>query len=215
MLRARVEKVFLLSPARAAGKRASMLSSPRAGFELARRLQQGETAPLSEIFTFLSGLYFRGKVAYARAFAKHEPGCPAIWVITSNRGLLGIDEPVSLAELRDFSDVDIDHTDRRYREPLERDARRIRRQLGPGGEVILLGSISTRKYVDGLVEVFGAQLKFPLDFVGRGDMSRGGLLLRRAVDEEELDYGPVLGAIRRGKRPPKLAPRRYTHLSGI
>jgi hypothetical protein len=208
-----VDKVFLLSPARAQGQRAQMIFSPRAGFNLARRLQRGETATLAEVFTFLSGLYFRGKIAYARAFANCQGGQCAIWVITTNRGLLNVDQPITLDELRDFSDVDINHEDPRYRKPLERTARRIRRQLTPDADVVLLGSISTKKYVDCLLEVFGPQLKFPIDFVGRGDMSRGGLLLRSAVDDQELDYVPVLGATRRGKRPPKLAPRRYAQIS--
>jgi hypothetical protein len=205
-----VNKVFLLSPARAQGRRAQMIFSPRAGFDLARRLQRGEAAPLGEIFTFLSGLYFRGKVAYARTFANCALGECAVWVITTNRGLLKIDHPVSLKELRNFSDVDIDHEEARYRKPLQRDARRILKQFGPEADIVLLGSISTKKYVDCLLEVFGAQLKFPPDFVGRGDMSRGGLLLRCAVDRQELTYVPVFGATRRGKRPSKLTPRRYT-----
>jgi len=191
-----------------------MLSSPRARFDLARRLQGGEAVPLGEVFTFLSGLYFRGKVAYARAFAKCERGGGAIWVITSNLGLVNVDEPFTLKRLREFSEVDIDHEDLRYRAPLERDARRLREQF-PEAEIVLLGSISTKKYVDCLLEVFGAQLKFPIEFVGRGDMSRGGLLLRCAVDRQELTYVPVLGATRRGRRPEKLAPRRYTHLKGV
>ena len=207
--------MFLLSPARAQGPRAQMIFSPRAGFDLARRLQRGESATLGEIFTFLSGLYFRGKIAYARTFAVCPDKRCGIWVITTNRGLLRIDEPITLEELREFSDVDIDDADPRYRKPLERSAKRIRRTFGPDAEVVLLGSISTRKYVDCLLEVFGPQLKFPIDFVGRGDMSRGGLLLRCAVDERELEYAAILGARRRGKRPPKLAPRSYTHLTGI
>jgi hypothetical protein len=40
-------------------------------------------------------------------------------------------------------------------------------------------------------------------------MSRGGLMLRCAADRQELSYLPVAGAIVNGKRPPKLAPRRY------
>jgi hypothetical protein len=210
-----VEKVFLLSPARATGLRAAMLYSPNPRFALARRLQRGESVPLGEVFTFLSGLYFRGKVAYARAFAKCKRGRCAIWVITSNLGLVNVDEPFSLKQLQQFSEVDIDHMDPRYRKPLERDARKIKKQFGPEAEIVLLGSISTKKYVHCLLEVFGPQLKFPIEFVGRGDMSRGGLLLRCAVDKQELTYMPVLGATRRGKRPPKLTPRSYTHLTGI
>lgn len=191
-----------------------MLYRPRARFELAQRLQRGGSAPLGEVFTFLSGLYFRGKVAYARAFAQCERGRCAIWVITSNLGLVNVDEPFSLKQLQQLSEVDIDHEDPRYRKPLERDAQKIKKQF-PDAEIVLLGSISTKKYVDCLLEVFGPQLKFPAEFVGRGDMSRGGLLLRCAVDRQELTYVPVQNATRRGKRPPKLTPRSYTHLTGV
>ena len=41
-----------------------MLWSARARFELAQKLQRGEKVPLGEVFSFLSGLYFRGKLAY-------------------------------------------------------------------------------------------------------------------------------------------------------
>jgi hypothetical protein len=76
-------------------------------------------------------------------------------------------------------------------------------------EIILLGSIATGKYVNVLLASFGDRLRFPADFVGRGDMSRGGLMLRCAVDRQELSYIAVAGATVNGKRPPKLTPRRY------
>jgi len=76
-------------------------------------------------------------------------------------------------------------------------------------DIVLLGSIASGKYVDILHAAFGKRLCFPVDFVGRGDMSRGGLMLRCAQDRRELPYVPVAGAIRKGKRPPKLAPRRH------
>ena len=76
-------------------------------------------------------------------------------------------------------------------------------------EIVLLGSIATGKYVNVLLASFGDRLRFPVDFVGRGDMSRGGLMLRCAADRQELPYIAVAGAIVNGKRPPKLPPRRY------
>ena len=66
--------------------------------------------------------------------------------------------------------------------PLERSARVLHRELGPDCDVVLLGSIASPKYVDILLTVFGDRLLFPVDFVGRGDMSRGGLLLRKAAE---------------------------------
>jgi hypothetical protein len=80
----------------------------------------------------------------------------------------------------------------------------LAREIGRECDVVLLGSIATPKYTDVLLDVFGTQLRFPVDFVGRGDMSRGGLLLRRAAAGEELDYAPVAGAVVHGSRPPRL-----------
>ena len=71
---------------------------------------------------------------------------------------------------------------------------------------MLLGSIASGKYVEVLLPIFGERLLFPPSFIGRGDMSRGGLMLRCAASGEELDYIPVAGAIRQGKRPPRLDP---------
>ena len=200
-----VQKVFLLSPAHSGGKRAQLIFNPRAQFTLARRLHAAETIALGEIFSFLSGLYFRGKVAYARAFASPPPGMHGAYVITPNRGLVSVDSPISLSALKAFSRVDIDADDARYHRPLLRDAKQIA-EKHPAMRIVLLGSISTPKYVDVLLKAFGECLHFPTEFVGRGDMSRGGLMLRCARTMEELEYAPVLGAVRRGKRPPKLVP---------
>jgi hypothetical protein len=201
-------RIFLLSPAYAGGARARMIMNDRAQFELAQRLRT-TGATVAEVFTFLSGLYFRGKIAYARAFGCHTTGICSALVITPTRGLIDADTPMTVHDLREFAAVDIEEDDPRYRKPLERDVRRLARNLPPDGEVILLGSVATGKYVDVLVAHLGERLCFPADFVGRGDMSRGGLLLRSAADREELRYIAVVGAIRKGKRPPKLTPRRY------
>ena len=166
-----------------------------------------ETVSLGEVFTFLSGLYFRGKLAYANAFAR--PDRSRVLVITPTRGLVPAVTPVTLSDLREFAEVDIEEGDPRYRKPLERDLRRLVRRLSPQCEVVLLGSVATGKYVSVLLEILPERLRFPAEFVGRGDMSRGGLLLRCAVDGTELAYIPVQGAVRKGKRPPKLEPRRY------
>src|SRR5437868_13213196 len=201
--------LFLLSPAYAGGERARMILSERAKFDLARRLRSRERATLGEVFAFLSGLYFRGKLAYANAFARTTNGISGVQVITPTRGLVDAATKISLRDLHEFAGVDIYEGDPRYREPLARDARRLARKLSAECEVVLLGSIATGKYVDVLLENFQHRLLFPADFVGRGDMSRGGLLLRSAVDKTELAYISVVGAVRSGKRPPKLTPRRY------
>lgn len=172
------------------------------------RLRGTEGATLGEVFSFLSGLYFRGKLAYARAFARAPEGVPGILVITPNEGLRLESERVDLPRLRRFAQVDIDEENPRYRRPLLRDARTLAAQAGPRCEVVLLGSVASGKYVDLLAAVFGARLRFPAAFVGRGDMSRGGLMLRCVQDGRELDYVPLTGAPRHGPRPPKLAPLR-------
>ena len=194
-------RVFLLSPAHCGGERAQLLFSPRARFDLARRLRSGEGASLGEVFSFLSGLYFRGKLAYASTF-----GLPL--VITTNAGLRPADDRVTLETLRLAARVDIKAGNPRYRRPLLASAKAVAEWLGPGGTVTLLGSIASDKYVDVLLGVFGERLTFPAEFVGRGDMSRGGLLLRCVRERQELSYVPVAGAVRHGPRPPRLAPVR-------
>ena len=201
-------RIFLLSPARCNGPRAQMLLNEGATFDTAVALRTSGV-PLGRVFTFLSGLYFRGKMAYARAFARPASKSNGIWVITPSRGLVAADTPITLDCLREFAEVDIAADDPRYRDPLERDARRLAGSIRSDCEVVLLGSIATEKYVVVLEREFGPQLLFPADFVGRGDMSRGGLMLRSAADRQELSYIPVSGAVRRGSRPAKLPRRRY------
>ena len=201
--------ISLLSPAYAGGERARMILSDSAEFELARKLRGKRGAPIAEVFTFLSGLYFRGKIAYATAFARPATGTPGVFVITPTRGLVDAGTRIHLDDLREFATVDIHGDDPRYRAPIERDARALARKLPCRSEIILLGSIATGKYVNVLLASFGDRLRFPVDFVGRGDMSRGGLMLRCAADRQELPYIAVAGAIVNGRRPPKLPPRRY------
>ena len=204
-----MHRIFILSPANSGGERARLIFNPRAGFELARRLQRGEKLPVGEIFSFLSGLYFRGKYTYSRTFARAPGRVKGAYVITSNRGLIPVEEPLSLDDLQDFSTVPIEHDEPRYFNPLKIEARALARKAGSECEVVLLGSISTKKYAEPLMEFFGERLLFPSSFVGRGDMSRGGLLLRCVAEGRELEYVPVSGASRRGKRPEKLTPRAW------
>ena len=184
--------------------------SERAAFDLAVQLRTRTGAPLGDVFAFLSGLYFRGKLTYSRAFARPPEAASlcgsGIFVITPTAGLRLADTPITLNALRAFAAVDIDADNPRYRRPLETSARAVAADIGPDCDVVLLGSIASRKYVDVLQAIFGDRLVFPADFVGRGDMSRGGLMLRSAAAREELPYIPVAGAVRNGKRPPKLPP---------
>jgi hypothetical protein len=180
-----------------------MLLTPTAQFELAQRLRNSNV-PLGEVFSFISGLYFRGKLAYAESFKNPPPGVPGVHIITATSGLLLPHEPMTLARLKSISASNVDAENPEYRRPLDRDAFRLRELAGAETQIVLLGSIATEKYAQPLLEVFGERLLFPRDFVGRGDMSRGGLLLRCCSTGSALEYVPVLGARRRGPRPPKL-----------
>jgi predicted kinase len=196
-------RIFLLSPANAAGVRAKMILREAAMFPLAVRLRE-EGLPLGEIFSFISGLYFRGKLAYSRAHAAPPSGVPGIVVITASGGLVSPDRLLRLPDLMEITSGDIAAGEPTYRVPLERDARLLYEHMGAECEVVLLGSVATPKYVEPLLEIFGERLMFPQEFVGRGDMSRGGLMLRYASERRELTYVPVAGAVRHGTRPPKL-----------
>ena len=187
--------VFLLSPANCAGTRAQLLLKSQTS-PLTARLANGG-APIGEVFTFMSSLYFRGKLAYATRFGR-------AYVITPGRGLLPADVLIRVDDLRQMASVEVDEALPAFREPLVRDARAIANNLEPADRVVLLGSVATDKYVGPLLDVFGDRLYFPSTFAGRGDMSRGGLLLRSARAGTPLDYVPVRGAVRHGPKPPKL-----------
>ena len=164
---------------------------------LAARLRAGERVPIGEVYAFISSLYFRGKLAYADRFA---PG--RSFVITPCLGLL---EPATLVDAEEYealASVPIDAAEPRYLGPLRRDVERLARDWA--GEVVLLGSVASPKYTQPLLDVLGTRLVFPATFVGRGDMSRGGLMLRAVTAGQELEYIPVAGAVLRGTRPPKL-----------
>ena len=202
-----MDTIFLLSPARCDGRRAKILLNPGASFELARRVRE-EGASIGEVFAFMSGLYFRGKLTYARRFGRRSDNDHSSFVITTDRGLVAPDTIIARDDLLAFGTVDIAEAGEKYLLPLRRDLQALAEDAAAGARVVLLGSIATGKYVNALTETLGERLLFPSAFVGRGDMSRGGLLLRSAADEVELDYAPVLGAVRHGKRPPKLPPLR-------
>jgi hypothetical protein len=188
-----------------------MLFEPVTMFPVAAAIRRPDGASIGEVFSFLSGLYFRGKLAYAEAFARPPPTLETgAFVITTNRGLVSAATLVTLDDLARLAKVDIGYASEPFRAPLQRDAEALAKALGARGEAVLLGSIATAKYVDVLLSIFGERLLFPAEFVGRGDMSRGGLMLRCVDVGAELTYVPVEGALRRGARPPKLPPREST-----
>jgi hypothetical protein len=196
-------RFFLLSPANCRGTKAQQVLSPKATFAVAARLRSEHGVPLGELFAHMSGLYFRGKLTYARRFGR-------AFVITPNEGLVPAEAPVTRDVLVRFATGDIHCDNPAYRGPLEASARLLADHAGGDAEFVLLGSVASAKYVEVLSAIFGSRLIFPSDFVGRGDMSRGGLLLRAAAAGQELRYEPVLGAVRHGTRPPKL-PKQTTH----
>lgn len=180
-----------------------MLMSERAGFPLARQLRDGGVT-LGAAFSFMSGLYFRGKLAYASSFANPPSDLPGVLVVTPGSGLRSPDEIVTLDDLNAIAGVEVNEHNPPYREPLERDAGRIAGSIPLNCQAVFLGSVASSKYLGILTNAFRDRLRFPIDFVGRGDMSRGGLMLRCVENGEELTYVEVAGAPRHGPRPPKL-----------
>lgn len=181
-------KIFLLSPANCSGKRAGYLLSGASSSPLSARLRSSDGAPIGEVFTFMSALYFRGKLAYATAFAQPPKGWDGVQVIVPGKGLRPASERIDLAGLKQISTVDVDLEDRRYTRPLKRDAGKLADQLKGSDTVVLLGSIATPKYVEPLRDVLGERLHYPAAFKGMGDMARGSLMLRCATDRRELEY---------------------------
>ena len=196
-------RIFLLSPANAGGTRAGLLMRPAASFDLAVRLRK-RGVPLGEAFAFMSGLYFRGKLAYAECFAAPPEGIPGSFVITSGLGLVPPETVVTVEHLQQIATIPIDAADARYREPLERACRTLDELAGPACDFVLLGSVATLKYLEPMFGVFGHRLLFPVEFIGRGDMSRGGLMLRCVQAGAPLTYAPIGNLTRHGPRPPKL-----------
>jgi hypothetical protein len=196
--------VFLLSPARCGGDRAAMLAASRTA-ALGAQLR-GDGAAIGDVFAWLSALYFRGKLTYARRFAPETAGVDGVLVMAPGLGLCPPDTAITARRLAAMGKVAIESP--AFARPLRRDAVALADRLAAAAadtaRVVLLGSIATGKYVDTLIDVFGRRLVFPAAFVGRGDMSRGGLLLRASRSGDELDYIPVDGAVRHGRRPPKL-----------
>jgi hypothetical protein len=215
-------RIFLLSPASCAGNRARMLLAASARSPLAERLRSGAGVPIGDVFAFISQLYFRGKLAYARCFARVPQGrrlgplaksraeapLGGVFVITTSRGLVHPDLHVNAEALHEFAAVELRLANDAYTRPLEASARSLADRLAPEDEVVLLGSIASDKYVAVLQDAFGDRLRFPGEFVGRGDMSRGGLMLRCLDEGRELTYIPLAGAVRHGVRPPRLERRK-------
>lgn len=202
-------RIFILSPASCGGKRAALLFNKKAEFTVAQRVRSEEGAPLGEVFSFLSGLYFRGKLNYARAFENPPRRVAGVHIITPTDGLCTPGEMVTLDDIERYGSVPIEADESRYRYPVERDAKALVEAIGPRCEVVLLGSVATGKYVDVLEPIFDKRLLFPREFVGHGDMARGGMLLKRAESGVELTYASVSDPARLGKTATKKARARF------
>jgi len=184
--------IFLLSPANLSGRRGEMLLNPDAKFELARRLRSAEGAPIGELFSFVSGLYFRGKVSYARAFGRAPENAPSSFVMTAGGGLCRLDEAVTLQRLKGWQNVTVSADNPHFTAPLLRHASELLAAYEDRARFVLLGSVASRKYVQPLREVFGESLLYPEAFAGLGDMSRGTMMLRAASEGRELTYVPLV-----------------------
>jgi hypothetical protein len=168
------------------------LRRPESDAALARRLRE-EGAPLGDVFSFLSGLYFRGKLEYARRFAEDQQ----IHVITMTEGLLTPDRRITSEDLERFARSD-DMAE--CAQKLSVSARELRDALPPATHVILLGSIGSGKYTDVLLPIFGDRLMFPQEILHLGQLARGALFLRHAQEGRELVYRAVADVVRKGKR---------------
>jgi hypothetical protein len=190
-------RVFLLSPASTSGVRAGQLTSPRARFGAAERYRSPEGVTIEEAFAFMSSLYFRGKITYARHFAAPPPGVSlgtgddGILVIAPGFGLVPPSWPITPERMKKLKRTPVDLECRAYCRPMKEHAEQLRDLIGDSSRVVLLGSIATGKYVDVLRPVFGNRLVFPRAFVGAGDMKRGGLMLRAVREGEELEYATL------------------------
>jgi hypothetical protein len=188
--------IFLLSPANLSGKRGQMLLDPEARSALARKLAT-QGAPLAEAFSFVSGLYFRGKVAYAAAYGRAPAGVPSAYVMAAGGGLLGLEQVITAARIRAWRDVSVSEHNPHFTAPLLRQCSALVDQHEADARFVLLGSIASNKYVTPLLEVFADRLLFPASFAGKGDMSRGSLMLRSVREQRELEYVRVASTRRR------------------
>jgi hypothetical protein len=197
-------RIFLLSPATTEGLRAQQLTSPRARFGAAERYRSPEGVTIGEAFTFMSSLYFRGKIGYARHFAAPPPELAlgtqddGILVIAPGFGLVPPSWRITAEEMKKLRRTPVDLKSRAYCAPMKKHVEQLR-DLAPAAWVVLLGSVATGKYVDLLLPALGDRLLFPRDFAGAGDMKRGGMMLRAVREDQELAY-VTLDAPRRRAR---------------
>lgn len=185
--------IFLLSPANVNGRRAEHFTRKGASGALALGYQAGELA-IDEAFAYISALYFRGKVAYAREFGSGRGEVSGAQIIVPGFGLVPFGWVLDAERMKKLRRTSVDAATPAYRKPLERSVRALASELRGDDRVVLLGSLATGKYLDVLVPLLGERLMYPALFAGTGDMRRGALMLRAAAARAELAYEPVVAA---------------------
>jgi hypothetical protein len=199
---------FVLSPASLSGRRAKVILAPSSHSKLAIELRLSGV-PLGEIFSFISGLYFRGKLAYATTFSRSgKTQSDSVFVITSTHGLVSPHTVTGLGQLREMAKVPIHISNPQYRLPLERDVLRLAQRIDENDRVVLLGSVATPKYVEPLWNILGNRLLIPSAFIGLGDMGRGSLMLRAVREAKQLLYVGVTPVARKGSSQASVVPAR-------
>lgn len=178
--------LFLLSPANLGGERARLLTSAQARFPAAARYRQGGLT-IGEAFAWISSLYFRAKLHYARRFGSLATGS-AVLVIAPGFGLVPEDWPLSSDRWRRLRRVPVDPRRPAFRRPLATACDELRQRLSADDRIVFLGGLSAERYLSVLGPALGPHLLIPRDFVSRGQMQRGSLLLRAIRDDEELVY---------------------------
>ncbi|HVS65001.1 MAG TPA: hypothetical protein VMT85_16025 [Thermoanaerobaculia bacterium] len=187
---------FLISPASLHGVRGRRLLAPGASGVWPRRLRGG--APIGELFTAVSSLYFRGKLAYALRFG----GAGGTLVIAPGVGLVTPEWRLDREAALRMSEIRVRSSEDAYRRPLEQALRRLLDETG--GDFVFLGSLATDRYLAVLAPLLGSRLLTPAALYGMGNMRRGSVLLEAAESGEELEYVPCRPPqARRSKRPPE------------
>lgn len=195
-------RIFLLSPATAHGARAKTLLAPEPRSPVATQLASADGMPLGQIFTYLSGLYFNGKLTYARHYSTPPPslGRTGIYIITMTDGILTPEHRIGLDDLQRYAAAEKQTED--GRRALETSARALAETIGPRCDVVFMGSVASDKYTAIIEPVFGRRLLFPPELVGRGQLGRGALLFRCVRENRELDYVPLADLVDRGRSAP-------------
>ena len=147
------------------------------------------------------------QATYASRFGRPPPSLPPALVITPTRGLQSPSLPISRSLIEEFASLDWHRPTRAFWIR----SSRVRVSFVHRSSQRCAWSCSGASRRAGTSSRWRASSRagcnYPAEFVGRGDMSRGGLLLRHAEEGRELDYVPLAaGLTRHGAKPPKLPP---------